>query len=60
MTKKTYQYNLSQRKVSRPDMSILLDDVENFGYRGTGRKYDVSDSCIRNWIKMYEKYGEDF
>lgn len=60
LTKKTYQYNLSQRKVSRPDMNVLLEDIKNFGYRGTGRKYGVSDSCIKNWIKMYEKYGNDF
>jgi very-short-patch-repair endonuclease len=60
MTKKTYQYNLSQRKISRPDINILLEDIKIYGYRGTGKKYGVSDSCIRKWIKMYEKYGKNF
>jgi very-short-patch-repair endonuclease len=60
MTKKTYQYNLAQRKVSRPDLNILLEDIKIYGYRGTGKKYGVSDSCIKKWIRMYEKYGKDF
>lgn len=60
LTKKTYQYNLSQRKVIRPELNVLLEDIKNFGYRGTGKKYGVSDSCIKKWVKMYEKYGEDF
>jgi very-short-patch-repair endonuclease len=60
ITKKTYQYSLSQRRVSRPDLNTLLEDIKIYGYRGTGRKYEVSDSCVRKWIKMYEKYGSEF
>ena len=38
----------------------LSKDINEFGYSGTGRKYNVSDNTIRKWKKMYEKYGENF
>lgn len=41
----------SQRKVKRPDLKLLKKEVEEFGYSATGRKYGVSDSAIRKWIK---------
>jgi len=44
-------YKKSTRKVNRPELSILLSDVKNLGYKGTGRKYNVSDNSIRKWIK---------
>ncbi len=40
-----------QRKVKRPDKETILQDISNLGYRGTGRKYGVSDNSIRKWIK---------
>ncbi len=42
------------RKVKRPPLKILKRDVAKMGYRGTGRKYGVSDNAIRKWIKVYE------
>lgn len=40
------------RKVSnRPNKKILNIEVQRNGYRGTGRKYGVSDNTIRNWLK---------
>lgn len=48
---------LKQRKVERPPLEILLKEVEELGYLGTGRKYGVSDNAIRKWIKWYKKYG---
>lgn len=40
------------RKVkNRPNLEQLKLDIEELGYKGTGRKYKVSDNCIRNWIK---------
>jgi len=41
----------NQRKVERPEIDILLKDVSELGYSGTGRKYGVSDNSIRKWIK---------
>ena len=50
---KTY---ISKRKVERPKYEILKEEVNNYGYSKTGRKYGVSDNSIRKWIKTYEKY----
>lgn len=41
------------QKNIKPSLEQLLIDVNNLGYRGTGRKYNVSDTCIRKWIKKY-------
>jgi 5-methylcytosine-specific restriction endonuclease McrA len=42
----------NRRKViDRPSKEILLADVKEFGYRGTGRKYGVADNTIRKWLK---------
>ena len=46
---------LKQRKVKRPSYDKLLKEIKEFGYRGTGRKYGVSDNSIRKWKKNYEK-----
>ena len=40
------------RKVDRPDVAILINDVNNLGYVQTGKKYNVSDNTIRKWIKF--------
>ena len=40
----------SNRKTVRPDKDILIKNVQNFGYRGTGKIYGVSDKSIRKWI----------
>lgn len=44
--------HLKQRKVKdRPSKEDLLKNVKEFGYCKTGRKYGVSDNCIRKWLK---------
>lgn len=40
-----------KRKVVRPEKDVLLNDIKQLGYRGTGRKYGVSDNAIRKWLK---------
>ena len=42
---------LLRRKADRPELVILLAEVEDLGYRGTGKKYGVSDAAIKKWIK---------
>jgi len=49
-------YVIRQRKVTRPEYEILLDDIKNLGYVKTGKKYGVSDNAVRKWLKFYEKY----
>lgn len=45
------------RKVQRPPLKQLLEEVKELGYVGTGNKYGVSDNAIRKWINSYKKYG---
>lgn len=41
-----------KRKVeNRPSIEVLIKEVEEFGYLGTGKKYGVSDNTVRKWIK---------
>lgn len=47
--------SISQRKVDRPSLDILLEEVERLCFSATGRKYGVSDNAIRKWIKNYNK-----
>lgn len=42
---------LNLRKIVRPSLSVLLEQVKNLGYCKTGRLYNVSDNTIRKWIK---------
>lgn len=46
-----------RRKVERPDYNVLLNEINQLGYKGTGIKYGVSDNCIRKWLKVYKKYN---
>lgn len=48
-----------QRIVNRPSYEQLVNEIEEIGYCGVGRKYGVSDNAIRKWKKQYEKYKED-
>ena len=42
---------MSQRRVSRPTLDVLISEVSDLGYLRVGRKYGVSDNTIRKWIK---------
>lgn len=42
--------NLCKKIKNRPSQEQLLQDIEELGYRGTGRKYGVSDTTIKKWI----------
>ncbi len=44
-------YNFHQRKSIRPSKEELIEEVNENGYSFVGRKYGVSDNCIRKWIK---------
>lgn len=36
----------------RPSHETLKTEVDLYGYRGTGKKYGVSDNAIRKWLKI--------
>lgn len=42
---------------NRPSLETLRKDIAETSYVATGKKYGVSDNCIRKWINKYEKYG---
>jgi Zn finger protein HypA/HybF involved in hydrogenase expression len=39
------------RKNIRPNLENLKKEIDELGYSGTGRKYNVSDNAIRKWLK---------
>lgn len=47
--------SILQRKVERPPYKQLINEISELGYKGTGRKYGVSDTSIRKWKRRYEK-----
>lgn len=48
-------YKKTIRRQDRPQLSVLISEVSELGYRGTGKKYGVSDNSIRKWIKSYKQ-----
>jgi hypothetical protein len=40
------------RKIERPNLENLKKEIDELGYTGTGRKYNVSDNAIRKWLKI--------
>ena len=40
---------------NRPSYEQLLKDIKETNFTETGKKYNVSDTTIRKWIKKYEK-----
>lgn len=40
-----------RRKIERPSQDILLQEVKDLGFVGTGKKYGVSDNSIRKWLQ---------
>ena len=42
-----------RRKVSRPSKEQLEIDILNLPFTKIGKKYSVSDNCIRQWCKSY-------
>jgi hypothetical protein len=45
----------TSRRVQRPPHQQLLAEVLEMGYRAVGRKYGVSDTAIRKWLRQYER-----
>ena len=43
--------NKSPVERKSPPASLLLQEVLESSYRAVGRKYGVSDTTIRNWLK---------
>jgi hypothetical protein len=46
---------LHLRKVERPSYAQLQEDLKMMSMLAIGRKYAVSDSAVRKWIRWYER-----
>lgn len=46
---------IALRKVERPSLEQLKDDLKHFPCTKVGKKYNVSDTTIKKWLKYYEK-----
>jgi hypothetical protein len=46
-----------RRKVERPTYEKLIDEIENLGLEGVGRKYGVTGKAIKKWVITYQKYN---
>lgn len=58
LTKKEINRSIKQRKVVRPNIDTLKNEIKEFGYLKTGKIYGVSDNSIRKWVSFYEKFGD--
>ena len=57
--KKRYNEKKSTRKIkNRPSYEQLKKELEKSSYVKVAKKYNVSDNCIRKWLKTYEKYNK--
>ena len=45
---------LNARKVERPTLKQLEEDLSELSCKAVGRKYGVSDNSIRKWIRLYK------
>lgn len=61
-------YEISTRRVKRPDRETLKYEIRNFSFLELSRKYNVSDNAIRKWCIDYQlpksknkikKYSDD-
>jgi transposase-like protein len=43
------------RKVERPPREQLTREIDELGYLAVARKYGVSDTAIRKWVRQYER-----
>jgi hypothetical protein len=47
-----------RRKVTRPPYEQLLAEIEATSYLAVGRKYGVSGTAVRKWVRSYERQAE--
>lgn len=46
--------NGNLKVTNRPSYDTLLKEIKELGFKGTGRKYGVSDNAVRKWKNKYE------
>ena len=53
--KKRREYKGNRKVKNRPSYDRLLKEINDTNYSAVGRKYEVSDTAVRKWVKYYEK-----
>jgi group I intron endonuclease len=43
----------AQRRTDRPEKLQLAQMIKDYGFKGTGKKFGVSDNAIKKWCKAY-------
>jgi hypothetical protein len=56
--KELLKLSMKYRTTERPTYEILQQQIQELGYRGTGRLYGKSDNGVRKWLRFYEKLYE--
>ena len=46
---------VNSRKVARPPYEQLMSEIESTSYLAVGKKYGVSDTAVRKWVRWYER-----
>lgn len=44
---------INEGKKNRIELKQLIEEIQNLGFVGVGKKYNVSDNAIRKWVKAY-------
>jgi hypothetical protein len=52
-----YAARPASRKVERPPVEVLIEQVAQLGWSATGRLHGVSDNAVRKWMRAYERDG---
>ena len=45
---------LLSRKIARPTIETLINDIQSMSMCAIGKKYGVTDNAIRKWCKDYK------
>ena len=52
-------FNINKSNIAgKPSLAQLKLDIDELGYKGSGRKYGVSDNAIRKWLKILSEINE--
>jgi len=43
----------ARRRVERPSLEVLAEEIKNSTWVSLGKKYGVSDNAVRKWAKGY-------
>lgn len=58
VNKEKLKKSIEIENANRPSLKQIMEDLDKLGsYVQVGKKYGVSDNCIRKWITRHKKYS---